>query len=115
MSDRWTQRSKSILDEIEKLEKTAGKDRLELVRSMRFVLGALNRSLRGWTRWINNPDIMIRFKQEDLEEMNKKLSGFVRSFMEYDLEITKREEERGIKIRRRAERRRRGGEDTFYI
>ena len=104
MSDRWFQISKSILDRIEKLEKSGKKDRLEHVRSMRFVLNALQRSLLGWMQWVNNPDVMARFTEEELEEMDKKLTEFTRSFIEYDMKVTKKGEEKGLESQRRIER-----------
>lgn len=109
MSERWFQVSKKILDQIEKLEKSENKDRLEHVRSIRFVLSALQRSLLGWTQWVSNPDVMARFTREELEEMDKKLAEFTRSFIEYDMEVTKKGEEKGLEARRRVERREREG------
>jgi len=48
-------------------------------------------------QWANNPNIMARFTQEDLEKMNKKLSEFTRSFIEYDIEATKLGAKKGLK------------------
>ena len=79
------------------------------------MLVALQRSLTGWMQWINNPGLMTRFTREDLEKMNKELSEFTRSFIEYDLEITKKGKEKGLAVRRGVERRRREGEEAFYI
>ena len=118
MSERWIRSSERLLDQIKSLEEVKGKDRLELVRSVRFMLGALQRSLMGWTQWVNNPDIMTRFTKEDLEKMNKSLSKFVRSFIEYDLEATKLGAERGLIARRRVERKRKEREEraeVFYV
>lgn len=114
MSDRWVQSSKKMLDQIKKLEEVEDKDRLDHVRSIRFMLGALHRSLLGWMQWVNNPDVMSRFTKGDLEEMDKKLSDFTRSFIDYDLEVTKKGAEKGLKARRRIERRREA-EEVFYI
>lgn len=118
MSERWIRSSERLLDQIKSLEEVKGKDRLELVRSVRFMLGALQRSLMGWTQWVNNPDIMTRFTKEDLEKMNKSLSKFVRSFIEYDLEATKLGAERGLKTRRRVGRKRKERDEraeVFYV
>ena len=83
---------------------------------MRFVLGALQRSLVGWIQWVNNPEIMVKFTQEDLEKMNKNLAEFVRSFIEHDLEVTKLGGKRGLKARKRAERKRRErAPEAIYI
>lgn len=115
MSEGWIRSLEKILDQIKNLEKVGEKDRLDHVRSMRFMLVALQRSLTGWMQWINNPGLMTRFSREDLEKMNKELSEFTRSFIEYDLELTKKGKEKGLKISRRVERRIREGGETFYI
>ena len=104
MAERWIQVSEKVLEELKRLEKTEKTDRLELVRSMRILLGVLERSLLGWKQWVNNPDMMSKFSQEDLEKMNKKLSEFTRSFIEYDLEATKLGTERGLKARKKTEK-----------
>ena len=85
MSERWIKVSERILDQLKVLENTEDKDRLDLVRSLRFVLNVLQRSLIGWTQWVNNPDIMTIFSQKDLENMTETLSEFTRSFIKYDL------------------------------
>ncbi len=118
LSERWIQSSQRVLNHIRSLEKVEGKDRLELVRSLGFMLGALQRSLLGWMQWVNNPDIMTRFTLEDLEKMNKNLSKFVRTFIEYDLEATKLGDEKGLKDGERPERKMKGREERsegFYV
>ncbi len=77
------------------------------------MLGALHTSLTGWTQWVNSPDIMTRFKEKDLEEMSRKLTEFTRSFTKYDLEITKKGADKGLKAKRRARRRRRVTEGIY--
>ena len=94
--------SERIIEQLKQLEETKGKDRLEMVRSLRFVLGVLQRSLVGWTQWVGNPDIMTIFTQEDLENMTKKLSEFTRSFVEYDLKMTRLGAEKGLKAPKKA-------------
>jgi len=104
LSSEWIQSCQRILDRIKDLEKTDDKDRLEYVRSIRFMLSALQRSILGWMQWINNPDIMTRFTREELSEMNKRIAEFTRAFIEYDLEITKKGTEKGLEAARRARR-----------
>ena len=101
MSERWVQVSEKVLDQIKRLEEAKERDRLELVRSISFMLSALQRSLLGWMGWVNNPDIMTRFTQEDLEEMNKKLSELSRSFIEYDLKVTEQGTKKGLKAKKK--------------
>ena len=115
MSEGWIQVSEKILDQIKRLEEAKERDRLELVRSIRFMLSALQNSLLGWMQWVNNPDVMTRFTQEDLEKMNKKLSEFTRSFIEYDLEATKLGAQKGFKARKKVKKKREERADTFYV
>jgi len=115
LSERWIQVSEKILDQIKRLEEAKERDRLELVRSIRFMLSTLQRSLLGWMQWVNSPDIMTRFTQEDLEKINKKLSEFTRSFIEYDLEATKLGAQRGLKARKKVKKKKEERADIFYV
>jgi len=115
LSERWIQVSEKILNQIKRLEDTKGMDRLELVRSMSFMLSALQRSLLGWMQWVNSPEIMTRFTREDLEKMNKKLSEFTRSFIEYDLEATKLGAQRGLKARKTVKKKKKERPEIFYV
>lgn len=99
MSERWLSRCERILKRIKALESAEDTDRLELVRSIRFTLNSLWGSLSGWIQWINNPNIATRFNREELEEMNKTMIDFVKSFIEYDVKITKQAIQKGIKER----------------
>jgi len=112
LSSGWIQSCQKILERIKDLERTEGKDRLEYVRSIRFMLGALQRSILGWMQWINNPDIMTKFTEEELSEINKKMAEFTRAFIEYDLEMTKKGAEKGLEAGRRSRRR---GREVIYI
>ena len=115
LSERWIQVSKKILEQIKRLEEAKERDRLELVRSIRFMLNTLQRSWLGWMQWVNNPDIMTRFTQEDLEKMNKKLSELTRSFIEYDLEATKSGVQKGLKARKKVKTKKEERAETFYV
>jgi len=119
LSKGWVQICQEILDQIEKLSEKKDKDRLDLVQSMRFSLYALHRSILGWLNWVNNPDIMASFKQEELDKMNERLVKYVQEFIEYDVEITEKGADKNLaaqKARREIEERaRRGPEDIFYI
>ena len=115
MSERWIEISEKILEQLINLEISEDKDRLELVRSLRYILSVMQRSLFGWTQWINNPDIMSIFSQDDLKKMTKRLSEFCKSFVEYDLEVTNLGVKKGLttpkKIKKRSEER----ADRFYV
>ncbi len=88
MHQNWTQRSENTLKKLRGLMENPDQDRLELVRVMRFSLGALNQSLHGWMQWVSNPEIMSNFTKEELEEMAKKITGIVDQFITYDIETS---------------------------
>ncbi len=115
LSQRWIQVSEKILEQIKHLEEVEERDRLELVRSIVFMLSTLQRSWLGWMQWANNPDIMTKFTQEDLEKINKKLSEFTRSFIEYDLEATKLGTQRGLKTKKKVKKKKEERAELFYV
>jgi hypothetical protein len=116
LSERWIRVSEKILEQLKRLEDTKDKDRLELVRSLRFVLSVLQRSLLGWTQWVNNPDIMTIFSQKDLETMTEKLSEFTRSFVKYDLEMTSLGVKKGLKSPKKVtEKKKEERTERFYV
>jgi hypothetical protein len=65
--------------------------------------------------WVDNPGIMTRFTQEDLEKMDKKLSEFICSFIEYDLEATKSGAQRGLKAKKKVKKKEEVRAETFYV
>ncbi len=101
MSERWIRSSEKILERIEELGKVKDRDRLELVRSAWFMLGALQRSLVGWLQWVKDPEIMVKFSKEELEEINSNIAKFVQSFVEYDLKGTKHGAKKSLKAKKR--------------
>ncbi len=115
MSEIWVQVSKKVLDQIKRLEEAEERDRLDLVRSILFMLSALQRSLLGWMGWVNNPDIMTKFTQEDLAKMSKKLSELTRSFIEYDLEATMLGAQRGLRARKTVKKKKEERPEIFYV
>jgi len=116
LSEGWIRVSERILNQLKRLEDTKDKDRLELVRSLRFVLSVLQRSLIGWTQWVGNPEIMTIFSQEDLEKMTKALSEFTCSFIEYDLEMTSLGAKKGLKAPKKdAKKPKEERTERFYV
>ncbi len=118
LSSKWIESSQRLLDRINRLQEQEGKDRLDHVRSIRLMLGALQRSLAGWLQWVVNPDIMTKFSKDELEEMEHEISEFTRSFIQYDLEVTEKGAEKGLEARRKVERRRRKPRERrsgFYV
>ena len=117
MSEAWIRESERILNHIKKLREVKGKDRLDVVRALRFIIYALNRSVNGWLSWVNNPDAMTRFSLEELREMCDNLSEFAVSFIEYDIDVTKKGREKISvpKTTKREARARRAEAETDYV
>ncbi len=88
MNERWVQECKVLLEQMKKLENLEGRDRLDIVRAIRFILLSLQRSVAGWNEWINNPDVMTNFSLEELKEISRNLAKLTAPFIEYDCEIT---------------------------
>jgi len=103
MHQNWTQRSENTLKQLRVLIENPDQDRLELVRVMRFSFGALGQSLAGWMQWVNSPEIMSSFTQEELEEMKKKITDMVEQFITYDIEITNTGTRKGLAKQRENE------------
>lgn len=114
LSEKWIDASKKLLTELKRLEKTEDKDRLDLVRSLRLTLYALQRSLMGWMELANNPDMLTGCTHEYLEEINKKLLKFSHSFIEYDLEATELRTEKGLKTGKTVKKKK-DRMDMFYV
>ena len=84
----WIDRSKKTLDQLKELKDKPDQDRLDLVKNMRYAFSALGQSLSGWMQWVNSPEIMAQFTQEELKEMSTTLIDMISQFVEYDLDIT---------------------------
>lgn len=100
MNNSWTQRSQQTLDKLREIREQEDQDRLELVKSMRYAFGALGQSLAGWMQWVNSPEIMSTFTQEELEEMSNIIMDMVEEFIEYDMKITEQGVSKGHAKRR---------------
>jgi hypothetical protein len=100
MHQNWLQRSENTIKQLKQLKESPDQDRLELVRVMRFAFGALGTSLAGWMQWINSPEIMSSFNQEELQEMAKTITGMVEQFVAYDIEITDKGTRKGLEKQR---------------
>ena len=102
---------------MEQLTSKQDRDRLELINSMLFALHALNQSVHGWQKWIQSLNFMSKFSVNELQEMEAGLVTTVRSFIEYDLDVTKRHENKIPQIRHgaRARREKKDEEDATGI
>jgi hypothetical protein len=83
MSEKWIRESETIIKRLGDMKAIEARDRLELVRSTRFALTSLVRSLNGWIQWKNNPERASRFNLEELEEINKttRMRNFIRVYV----------------------------------
>ncbi len=88
MNVSWNDRLQKTLEQLENLKSQRDLDRLDLVKNMRFSFGALSQSLGGWMQWVNSPEVMSQFTQEEMLEMSDQLIEMVMSFVRYDQEIT---------------------------
>ena len=91
---------------------TEKKDRLEVINSIVFALNAMERSLHGWKLWVRNLPLMSRFTLEELTEIEEALDKQIRPFIEYDVEATKRWNDKFPRIRVVPRRRRREEEEA---
>ena len=94
MEGRWVNDCQRILSEIKSSKKNNGQDRLDMVRTIRFTLLALQRSVTGWIQWADNPDIMAQFSLDELIEINRNLADLVYDFIDYDANITGSQEKK---------------------
>ena len=116
MKGKWVNDCQRILDEIKKSAKVEGHDRLDLVRTIRFTLIALQRSVTGWMQWADNPSIMAQFSLDELTEINKNLSDLVCAFVDYDANITGSQEKKiEKKIRNENIKDPQETKDMFYV
>jgi len=116
MEGKWVNDCQKILKEIKQSEKVEGQDRLDMVRTIRFTILALQRSVTGWMQWADNPDIMAQFSLDELVAINKNLAKLVSSFVDYDAKITGSQEKKiEKKIRKEATRKPQQTKDIFYV
>ena len=116
MEGRWVNDCQKILKEIKKSEKVEGQDRLDMVRTIRFTILALQRSVSGWMQWADNPDIMAQFSLDELVEINKNLAQLVSAFVDYDAKITGSQEKKiEKKIRKEGIIKPQHEKDMFYV
>lgn len=103
MNVSWIDRSQKTLDMLKELREKRSQDRLDLVRTMRYGFGALSQSLGGWMQWVNSPEVMSQFTQEELQEMSDTILDLVTKFVEYDRDITDCGMKKGIGKQREEE------------
>jgi hypothetical protein len=113
---RWVNDCQRILNEIKNSKKNEGQDRLDMVRTIRFTILALQRSVTGWMQWADNPDIMAQFSLDELMEINRNLADLVCDFVDYDAKITGNQEKKvEKKIKRETIKKPQKTKDMFYV
>ena len=116
MEGKWVNDCQRILAEIKKSAKIANQDRLDMVRTIRFTILALQRSVTGWMQWADNPDVMAQFSLDELVEINKNLADLVCAFVDYDAKITGSQEKKVEKtIRKESIKHPQDGKEIFYV
>ena len=103
MNQGWIERTQKTIDQLQKIKEKRDIDRLEIVTAMRFSFGALSQSLGGWMQWVNSPEIMSQFSQEELLEISDKLIDMITNFIEYDRDITDYGMQKGLGKQREEE------------
>ena len=116
MDGKWVNDCERILDEIKKSAKVEGQDRLDMMRTIRFTILALQRSVTGWMQWADNPDVMAQFSLDELVAINKNLADLVCAFVDYDAKITGSQEKKiEKKMRKESIKNPQEGKDMFYV
>lgn len=100
MHINWIERSQKTLEQIRNLRAKPDQDRLDIIRNMRFCLGALGQSVAGWMQWMNSPEIMATFDREELQKMGDSVMDMIEKFIEYDINITEEGMRKGLAKRR---------------
>ena len=115
MEGKWVNDCQRILNEIKNSAKVEGSDRLDMMRTIRFTILALQRSVTGWMQWADNPDIMAQFSLDELTEINTNLADLVCAFVDYDAKITGTQEKKIEKKMRKATIKSQDTNDMFYV
>lgn len=116
MDGRWVSDCQRILDKIKDSAKVEGQDRLDMVKTIRFTILALQRSVTGWMQWADNPDVMAQFSLDELAEINKNLADLVCAFVDYDAKITGSQEKKiEKKLQKEAPKHTKKDNGMFYV
>lgn len=94
MAEHWINQSENILKKLEIFLEQKPKDRLERITEILFTLNVLDMSLHGWRGWVQNLNFMSHFSNEDLEHMEEGILRLTHAFVEYDIEITTKHQEK---------------------
>ena len=90
LGEEWIYESQRLLKQIEELMAKKDLDRLDMVRLVTLCLIATERSVRGWLAWVRNPTLMAKFSLDELTDIGKRLGGYSKDFLEYDIKMTEK-------------------------
>jgi len=107
LAEQWTDQSTKILNKLASLSQEANRDRLAIINALMLALNAMDRSVQGWRKWIQNLDFMARFSEDELQAIEQGLLKSVRNFIEYDIDITQRHQDKLPQLQTTRRRRRR--------
>ncbi len=107
MAEQWTDQSTKILNKLASLSQEENRDRLAIINALMLALNAMDRSVQGWRKWIQNLDFMARFSEDELKAIEQGLLKSVRNFIEYDIDITQQHQAKLPQMRTTRRRRRR--------
>jgi hypothetical protein len=99
VSEQWITQSEQVLKAMEQSLNKTEKDRLEVISAILHVLNAVDRSLHGWRRWVQNLGFMAQFNADELRQMEEGLTKVGQAFIEFDLDVTKRYQDKIPQIR----------------
>ena len=111
LAEQWTDQSRKILNRLTTLSQEENRDRLAIINTLMLALNAMDRSVQGWRKWIQNLDFMARFSEEELKAIEQGLVKSVQNFIEYDTNITQQHQDK-LPQMRTTRRRRRKNDNT---
>ena len=66
------------------------KDRLECTEAIYKCNIAIGASIEGWSQWLQNPGIMGKFTEDELNEIHNEFKKLSLLFLSYDIKWTKK-------------------------
>ncbi len=97
------------------LSQKENRDRLAIINALLLALNAMDRSVHGWRKWIQNLEFMARFSEDELKAIEQGLLKSVSSFIEYDIDITQQYQDKlpQIRVSRRRKRKNDNNQGMF--
>lgn len=82
----WIEETKK---KIKQIKKRKSKDRLTIVGGIAICNVAIQASTIGWNSWFQNPTIMEKFTEEELQKMFNAFREITINLLEHDIKWTK--------------------------